>query len=259
MHFITVHARHIKTQALAGGIQQAIVASALRAKTEVITDQHVAHAEAVNQHVLDESLRRLGRQPCIEGQDRALVDAAARQLGEFVAQRGNTRRREFGFARNRGEIVARMRLKAHHAARHPAVLRLVFQQRQHGLVAAVHAIEVANRQRALRDIVNKDIETLRADGKVGSSLQANVTLQVNADDHTLLASLGADMKFVFITSAIKLAAGSATSVSTTASSDTKCERCWHYCDDVGNDPTHPTICGRCVSNLYAAGEDRKFA
>ncbi len=116
-----------------------------------------------------------------------------------------------------------------------------------------------NRIRELRDSVNKDIETLRADGKVGSSLQANVTLQVNADDHTLLASLGADMKFVFITSAIKLAAGSATSVSTTASSDTKCERCWHYCDDVGNDPTHPTICGRCTSNLYAAGEDRKFA
>ncbi len=116
-----------------------------------------------------------------------------------------------------------------------------------------------NRIRELRDIVNKDIEALRADGKVGSSLQANVTLEVNADDHTLLASLGADLKFVFITSAIKLGAGSATSVSTTASSDTKCERCWHYQDDVGSNPAHPTICSRCVSNLYAAGEDRKFA
>ncbi len=116
-----------------------------------------------------------------------------------------------------------------------------------------------NRIRELRDIVNKDIEALRVDGKVGSSLQANVTLQVNADDHTLLASLGVDLKFVFITSAIKLGVGSATSVSTTASSDTKCERCWHYQDDVGSDLAHPTICGRCTSNLYAAGEDRKFA
>ncbi len=116
-----------------------------------------------------------------------------------------------------------------------------------------------NRIRELRDIVNKNIEALRADGKVGSSLQANVTLQVNADDHTLLASLGADLKFVFITSAIKLGAGSATAVSTTASSDIKCERCWHYQDDVGSNPSHPTICSRCVSNLYAAGEDRKFA
>jgi len=116
-----------------------------------------------------------------------------------------------------------------------------------------------NRIRELRDIVNKDIEALRTDGKVGSSLQANVTLQVNADDHTLLASLGADLKFVFITSAIKLGAGSATSVSTTASSDTKCERCWHYQDDVGSNPAHHTICSRCVSNLYGAGEQRTFA
>ena len=39
----------------------------------------------------------------------------------------------------------------------------------------------------------------------------------------------------------------------------KCERCWHWRDDVGHDPAHPTICGRCTSNLFGAGEDRKFA
>ena len=115
------------------------------------------------------------------------------------------------------------------------------------------------RIRELRDTVNKDIEALRADGKVGSSLQANVMLQVNADDHAVLASLGDDLKFVFITSAIELIASDATSVSTTASTATKCERCWHYRDDVGSDTDHPTICGRCVSNLYGAGESREFA
>jgi isoleucyl-tRNA synthetase len=35
---------------------------------------------------------------------------------------------------------------------------------------------------------------------------------------------------------------------------TKCERCWHWRDDVGHDPAHPTICGRCTSNLHGAGE-----
>ena len=115
------------------------------------------------------------------------------------------------------------------------------------------------RIRELRDTVNKDIEALRADGKVGSSLQANVMLQVNADDHAVLASLGDDLKFVFITSAIELIASDATSVNTTASTATKCERCWHYRDDVGSDTDHPTICGRCVSNLYGAGESREFA
>lgn len=115
------------------------------------------------------------------------------------------------------------------------------------------------RIRELRDAVNKDIETLRADGKVGSSLQANVVLEVPAEDHALLAGLGEDLKFVFITSAIEVAAASAVSTRVTPSSDAKCERCWHYRADVGHDPAHPTICGRCTSNLFGAGEARKFA
>ncbi len=116
-----------------------------------------------------------------------------------------------------------------------------------------------SRIREIRDAVNKDIEALRADGKVGSSLQANVALEVNADDHALLASLGDDLKFVFITSAIDLIAGRALQSRVSASSAAKCERCWHYREDVGHDAGHPTICGRCTSNLYGAGEDRKFA
>ncbi|HAL37982.1 MAG TPA: isoleucine--tRNA ligase [Polaromonas sp.] len=116
-----------------------------------------------------------------------------------------------------------------------------------------------SRIREIRDAVNKDIEALRADGKVGSSLQANLILAVPSDDHALLASLGHDLKFAFITSAIDLIAGSTLQSSVSTSSATKCERCWHYRDDVGIDPAHPTICGRCTSNLYGAGEDRKFA
>ncbi|SFU59900.1 Isoleucyl-tRNA synthetase [Polaromonas sp. YR568] len=116
-----------------------------------------------------------------------------------------------------------------------------------------------SRIRELRDAVNKDIEALRADGKVGSSLQANVALEVPADDLALLTSLGEDLKFVFITSAIEAAAASAISTKVTPSTDAKCERCWHYRADVGHDPAHPTICGRCTSNLFGTGEDRKFA
>ncbi len=113
--------------------------------------------------------------------------------------------------------------------------------------------------RELRDVVNKDIEALRADGKVGSSLQAEVQLTVPADDFALLSSLGEDVKFVFITSAITLVAGSALSTVVTASNHVKCERCWHYRADVGIDPAHPTICGRCTSNLFGAGEQRNYA
>ena len=115
------------------------------------------------------------------------------------------------------------------------------------------------RIREIRDAVNKDIEALRADGKVGSSLQAEITLEVNAADHALLTSLGQDLKFVFITSAITLVAASAYKTTVIASKHTKCERCWHYREDVGTDLAHPTICGRCISNLYGTGETRTFA
>ena len=115
------------------------------------------------------------------------------------------------------------------------------------------------RIREIRDAVNKDIELLRADGKVGSSLQASVALSVNDADRGLLASLGGDLKFVFITSNIELVAGDALAITASASASVKCERCWHYRDDIGVDPAHPTLCGRCTSNLFGAGEVRKFA
>jgi isoleucyl-tRNA synthetase len=115
------------------------------------------------------------------------------------------------------------------------------------------------RIREIRDAVNKDIEALRAEGKVGSSLQAEVSLEVGAEDRALLASLGDDLKFIFITSAIDLVAASELKAVVNASANTKCERCWHYRADVGTDPAHPTICGRCTSNLYGTGEKRTFA
>ena len=115
------------------------------------------------------------------------------------------------------------------------------------------------RIREIRDQVNKDIEALRADGKVGASLQAAVTLQAGPEDHALLASLGQDLKFVFITSQLNLEAGDSLVAKVAVSTDTKCDRCWHYAPDVGVNPAHPTLCGRCDSNLHGTGEKRLFA
>jgi isoleucyl-tRNA synthetase len=119
------------------------------------------------------------------------------------------------------------------------------------------------RIRAARELVNKEIESLREAGKVGSSLQANVELTLPMATHgelwSSLASLEDDLKFVFITSAVSLAAGDTMAVKVAASGAVKCERCWHWRDDVGHDPAHPTLCGRCTSNLFGTGESRKFA
>jgi len=111
----------------------------------------------------------------------------------------------------------------------------------------------------IRALANKEIEVLRADGKVGSPLQTNIHLACPSADYDLLSGLGADIKFVFITSKVTLAKGDALAISVSASEDTKCERCWHYVADVGSNSEHPTICGRCVSNLFGAGETRSFA
>jgi isoleucyl-tRNA synthetase len=80
-----------------------------------------------------------------------------------------------------------------------------------------------------------------------------------------LAELGDDLRFVLITSAARVesagdtADGSEFFVHAAVSEATKCERCWHYRPDIGVDAAHPTICGRCTSNLFGAGEARKVA
>ncbi|MFN3297574.1 class I tRNA ligase family protein, partial [Caldimonas sp.] len=115
------------------------------------------------------------------------------------------------------------------------------------------------RIREIRDAVNKEIETVRAAGQVGASLQATVRITAGPEDHALLASLGEDLRFVLITSAATVIAGPGLAVQVTPSTAPKCERCWHYRDDVGIDAEHPTLCGRCVSNLFGAGETREAA
>jgi isoleucyl-tRNA synthetase len=112
---------------------------------------------------------------------------------------------------------------------------------------------------AARAAVQKELEVLRQGGEVGSSLQAEVAITASGDDHDALASLGDDLRYVLITSAATVARGDGLAIKVTPSSHAKCERCWHYRADVGSDVRHPTLCGRCVSNLFGTGERRAFA
>ena len=116
-----------------------------------------------------------------------------------------------------------------------------------------------SRIREIRDVANKAIEAVRTTGAVGASLQAEIDVTVAPDDLALLQALGDDLRFVFITSAARLVAGSELAVQVTPSTHTKCERCWHYREDVGSNAAHPSLCGRCDSNLHGAGETRKVA
>jgi len=112
--------------------------------------------------------------------------------------------------------------------------------------------------RLVRSEVQKELESLRAAGKIGSALQAEVEVHADGERFPLLNSLGDDLRFVLNTSQAKVVHGAAQIVAR-PSEQKKCERCWHYRADVGADAAHPEICGRCTENLYGAGERRVHA
>jgi isoleucyl-tRNA synthetase len=119
-----------------------------------------------------------------------------------------------------------------------------------------------DRIRAMRSDITKAIEFEREAGHVGSSLQAELQIEAPSADAALLQSLGEDLKFITITSSVNVIENSSLEeikVTVKSSSHQKCGRCWHYRDDVGHDPEHPTLCGRCTSNLFGDGEKRHIA
>jgi isoleucyl-tRNA synthetase len=115
------------------------------------------------------------------------------------------------------------------------------------------------RLREIRAAVTKKLEESREAGAIGSSLQAEVVVGAGGDDLALLSSLGEDLKFVLITSRAQVRESGALEVAVNPSAAPKCERCWHWRDDVGADRRHAPICARCVSNLEGPGEVRAYA
>ena len=108
----------------------------------------------------------------------------------------------------------------------------------------------------------KEIEVLRSAGQVGSSLQAELEFYATHIGFEAMNSLADDLRFAMITSSakvVKVASEAEQKILVKASAHTKCERCWHYRADVGSHADHPSICGRCVSNLFGDGEARKYA
>lgn len=122
----------------------------------------------------------------------------------------------------------------------------------------------------VRDEVNRVIESVRKEGKIGASLQAEVTLFAQGELADTLKRLADELRFVLITSTAKVETGAAPAdaiataiaglaVQVHTSTAAKCDRCWHHRHDVGANPAHPLICLRCVSNVEGEGEPRIFA
>ena len=110
--------------------------------------------------------------------------------------------------------------------------------------------------------VNKRLEESRAAGQIGSALAAEIDIFARDADYQVLARLGDDLRFVMITSRAgvqRVTSEADQRIEVIVSPHAKCERCWHYREDVGSDAQHPTLCGRCVSNLSGENEGRHYA
>ncbi|QRO13305.1 isoleucine--tRNA ligase [Moraxella osloensis] len=124
----------------------------------------------------------------------------------------------------------------------------------------------------VKETVNKAYEIARTDKVINANLSADVT--VFAPDSTVqsLNKLGDELKFVLISSqaSVKPFAEKPSNVTYTdedsqvavvvkPATGEKCIRCWHIREDIGINPAHPEICGRCVENVEGQGEVRHYA
>lgn len=123
----------------------------------------------------------------------------------------------------------------------------------------------------VRDEVNKEIESQRNAGKIGSALGADVNLYCSDELLQKLKLLQDELRFVFITASAKVFPLNAKpqdsinsdidglALQVIPSANQKCIRCWHYRKDVGSNPEHPEICSRCIENVVGDGEARLYA
>lgn len=117
----------------------------------------------------------------------------------------------------------------------------------------------------VRDDVNKVLESYRANGKIGSALDAEIVLHAANGAFEKLNVLKDELRFLLIVSEARAEACAPSqavtplSIEVIISENRKCARCWQRRSDVGSHFDHETLCGRCVENIVGEGESRYFA
>jgi isoleucyl-tRNA synthetase len=106
---------------------------------------------------------------------------------------------------------------------------------------------------AVRERVMAEIEPLRKDKKIGSSLQARVVLTSSNGDSELLSAYAGQLPMLFIVSDVELERGrngqQDTVVRIERAGGVKCERCWRYVPEISSAPHSAGLCSRCQSAL----------
>lgn len=117
--------------------------------------------------------------------------------------------------------------------------------------------------RKIRNESNKVLEEARSNGVIAGSLEAHIKINANTKDFEALNIFAAELKYILISSSVALTriteSNCETKIEVSKASGAKCERCWHHSEAVGKNNTHPTLCPRCIDNLFSDGEKRLFA
>ena len=124
-----------------------------------------------------------------------------------------------------------------------------------------------------RDInthLRKELEEMRRNKVIGSSLDAEVDIYCKDENYQNLLGLKDELRFVFITSEARVnelsskpsdakEIDSSIAIKVYKSNHQKCVRCWHHRPEIGQNKMHNDLCDRCVENVSGKGENRVFA
>jgi isoleucyl-tRNA synthetase len=113
---------------------------------------------------------------------------------------------------------------------------------------------------ALREQVLAEIEPLRKNKQIGSSLQAKVVISATGRELPLLEQYAGQLPMLFIVSAVELrpaptdavASEAAPRITIERAGGVKCERCWRMVPAVSSEPASAGLCDRCQDALAEA-------
>ncbi len=127
---------------------------------------------------------------------------------------------------------------------------------------AALSAEDFDRLLALRDDVAKVLEPMRAAGRIGAALDAEIALRCGVADQNWLAPFVDELRFLLISGDVRIVADDDArdlAIDAAPTDKPKCVRCWQRRGDIGGDAEHPELCGRCISNIGPGpGETRRW-
>jgi isoleucyl-tRNA synthetase len=96
-----------------------------------------------------------------------------------------------------------------------------------------------------------ELEKLRQEKTIGKSLDASALIEVSGNSFGVLGGHAEELRELVNVSQLKIESpakdwGGSMRRTFRKADGQKCERCWHWETDIGQNAKHPTICGRCV-------------